>query len=365
MLLKKHLPMLAGLSALFLASCQTTDPKGAMSMRTPPPPNEFRGAWVYDPRGYEPEDVVRELKAAGFNAVFVRLSSAGAASYPSAVLPRAAGSTRDYAQEYVDAGRRYGVQIHAWHVCFMMHLAPPGDVKKAINSGQVMRNSKGQAIRPTYNVPVRTPALELNRDLERRAMVELVTKYPLAGVQFDYIRYFSPGVDYSATARAGFERMLGRKVKKWPKDVVSGSLRNRYFQWKTDLVTQVVRETSQAIHAVRPGVMVSAAVWHSAEVGLRDYCQDWPLWVRKGYLDFVVPMDYTSDAGRFSDWVEEQRQLVQGKVPVYPGIGSYMLNTPAQLNDQINRGRRAGATGYVLYNYDERLKQRFLPAIPN
>ena len=74
-MMQKHLLLLAGLAALFLVSCQTTDPKGgALSERVAAPPNEFRGAWVYDPRGYEPEDVVRDLKEAGFNA---ELTSAG------------------------------------------------------------------------------------------------------------------------------------------------------------------------------------------------------------------------------------------------------------------------------------------------
>src|SRR5207253_3117582 len=67
-------------------------------------PGELRGAWVYDPRCFDPDEVVRSLKKAGFNAVFVRLSSAGAAYYPSEVLPKAPGTYEDYAAEYVAAG---------------------------------------------------------------------------------------------------------------------------------------------------------------------------------------------------------------------------------------------------------------------
>jgi len=355
------------LGVLFLVSCQTTQSgsRSASKSYSRPPSNEFRGAWVYDPRRFDPDEVVASLKKAGFNAVFVRLSSAGAAYYPSDVLPKAPGTHEDYAQAYADAGRKYGVKIHAWHVCFMMHNAPSATINAAINKGEVMRDSKGRALRPTYNVPVRTPALASNRLLERRAMVELVEKYPLDGVQFDYIRYFSPSVDYSATSRAAFEKAIESKVKKWPSDVISGRLKEEYQQWRVDLISSMVRDVSRAVKEANPRAKVSAAVWHTPDVGLRDYAQDWPKWVQEGYLDFVVPMNYTPDNNLLGRWIDNQKDLVNGRIPIYAGLGSYMLDRPDQLNNQIETCRRAGLPGYVLYNYDERLETRFLSDIPN
>ncbi|MCC7519707.1 MAG: family 10 glycosylhydrolase [Verrucomicrobiae bacterium] len=352
--------------AALLASCETTLPSTAVSeSRVTPPAGEFRGAWVYDPRRFEPEDVVRNLKQAGFTAVFVRLSSAGAAYYPSAILPRAPGTTRDYAAEYAEAGRRYGLQVHAWHVCFMMHYAPPAAVTKAIKTGMVMRDAKGRALRPTYNVPVRTPAVSANRSLETHAMLELVTRYPIDGVQLDYIRYFSGSVDYSASSRAAFEASLGKKVKNWPRDVVSGALCERYHAWKAGLITKVVADTSTAIRAAVPHAKISAAVWHSADVGYNDYAQDWPRWVKNGYLDFVVPMNYTRNDRQLAAWIEAQREGVNGKIPLYAGIGAYQLDSPRQLNRQINIVRAQGLSGYVLYSYDEAVKSRFFEEIVN
>ncbi|NUN93354.1 MAG: family 10 glycosylhydrolase [Verrucomicrobiae bacterium] len=355
------------LLGVLLSSCNTLSSTSDISAgeRTPPPPNEFRGAWVYDPRRFEPEEVVRDLKQAGFNAVFVRLSSAGSAYYPSAVLPRAPGVRRDYAAEYAAAGRRHGVQIHAWHVCFMMHYAPRAAVEKAIKTGMVMRDAKGRALRPTYNVPVRSPAVAANRNLEKRAMVELVTRYPLDGVQFDYIRYFSGGVDYSASSRAAFEAHLGKKVKSWPRDVTSGPLADRYHRWKADLITKTVADTSAAVRAAAPRAKVSAAVWHSADVAYKTYAQDWPRWVRNGDLDFIVPMNYTPDHDLFMEWIENQKDDVGGRVPIYAGIGAYKLDRTRDLNRQINIVRAKGLPGYVLYSYDEGVRSRLSDEIAN
>jgi len=228
-----------------------------------------------------------------------------------------------------------------------------------------MRDAGRRALKPTYRVPVRTPALYSNRLLERRAVVELISQYPLDGVQLDYIRYFSSRVDYSATSRAAFEKATGQKIKKWPTDVLEGPLKDRYQQWKTDLVTSVVKDISQAVRSANPHAKVSVAVWHDPETATRDYAQDWGRWVQEGCLDFVVPMNYTPNDDRLRSWLENQKQLVNGRIPLYAGLGSYLLNRPEQLNRQINLCREMGLPGYVLFNYDERLERRFLPEIPN
>ncbi len=353
--------------ACFLMSCQTTQTKKHSENEgwTRPSSHEFRGAWVYDPRRFDPEEVVKDLKKAGFNAVFVRLSSAGAAFYPSEVLPQAPDTTRDYAQAYADAGKKYQIEVYGWHVCFMMHYAPLSQINKTIKGGEVMRDAKGRVLRPTYRVPVRTPALYSNRLLERQAIVELITKYPLHGVQLDYIRYFSPNVDFSATSRAAFEKVRHVKIKKWPSDVISGPMKNQYHQWQTEVITSVVKDISYSVKAANPQAKVSAAVWYNPEVGVSNYAQDWIQWVKEGYLDFVVPMNYTPDNNHLRSWIENQKELVGGKIPLYAGLGSYMLNRPKQLNQQIEICRELGLPGYVLFNYDERLKLHFLPEIAN
>jgi len=358
--------LIVAMVPVLLSCAARPDGKGMhVDMRSRPPSGEFRGAWIYDPRQFDPDEVVATLKKAGFNAVFVRLSSAGAAYYPSEVLPQVAGDSRDYAEAYVQAGRRHRVKIHAWHVCFMMHHAPASAIAAALKEGEVMRDTRAHALRPTYNVPVRTPAVASNRDLERKAAVELVTKYDMDGIQLDYIRFFSTAVDYSVSAQRAFEEVLGEKVNRWPSDVTSGRLKDRYHEWKVGLISSVVREVSQAVKEARSGAKVSAAVLHNPEVALRDHAQDWVSWVHDGHLDFVVPMNYTTSNDLLADWIEGQRELVKDRIPMYAGLGAYRLNKAEQLNSQIDICRRLGLPGYVLFTYDDRLKDRFLPHLPN
>ena len=99
------------------------------------------------------------------------------------------------------------------------------------------------------------------------------------------------------------------------------------------------------------------------EIRNSPHAQDWVNWVHQGYLDFVVPMNYTPREDRLSEWIGNQKTLVNGKIPLYAGLGSYMLNRPEQLKRQIDICRRQGLDGYVLYNYDSGIKKNLFSAV--
>ena len=143
---------------------------------------EFRGVWIYDPRDFDAERTMIQLRKEGFNNVFVRLSSGGAAYYPSQIMPCVSGSNQ--AKIWTDAAHRHGIKIHAWHVCFMMHNATSSAMNKVISRGEAMMDYKGRVIRPTYKAVVRAPAAERTLEFEKAAMVELASKFKLVGVQF-------------------------------------------------------------------------------------------------------------------------------------------------------------------------------------
>ena len=89
------------------------------------------------------------------------------------------------------------------------------------------------------------------------------------------------------------------------------------------------------------------------------------MWVDKGWLDFVCPMDYTSDPGGFKGYVERQLPYVKGKVPIYPGIGMTATGismTPEEVILQAKIAREAGAQGFTIFNLTESTAKAALPA---
>jgi uncharacterized lipoprotein YddW (UPF0748 family) len=305
-----------------------------------------------------------QLKKEGFNTVFVRLSSGGAAYYPSKVMP-AVRDSGNQARIWSEAAKRHGISMHAWHVCFMMHNAPQSEMTKVIKRGEAMMDYKGKVLRPSYGAVVRAPAGETTLDFEKAAMLELATQFGLDGVQFDYIRYPIYSADYSPAARRRFEEETGQKVKNWPSDVRKGARAAEYQRWKQRVVTEIVRDVSKSVRAASPDTQISAAVWCNPAIGRDEFGQDWPTWVHQGYLDFVCPMSYTKSETMLRKWTRIQKQVVGGRVPIYPGLGVYMLTKPSQLNRQISIVHEEGMPGYVLYNFNARTLNRFFPYLEN
>ena len=96
---------------------------------------------------------------------------------------------------------------------------------------------------------------------------------------------------------------------------------------------------------------------------LRDVAQDWVRWVEEGWLDAICPMDYTPDVECLRRAVQQQVALAGGRVPVYAGLGAFILPSPRELATQIQVARESGATGFCTFSYDMKGFDEWLPEL--
>lgn len=324
----------------------------------PPAPGEVRGAWIHT---YNPTDwdtVMRRLSQAGFNSIFVRVGRGGNVIYPSTLLPRdawAQSAGGDELQRAIEAAHRHGLDFHAWRVCFHMRSAPKNYYQRLAGEGRLVRDANGKE---SFWA---NPGDTRNTDLEYQAVMEITRKYPVDGIHLDYIRYPDDphyDFDYSPVSRAAFEKSLGRKVSNWPKDVVSGPLKRAYEDWERENINRLMERIYRGVKQAKPNVQVSAAVWRNHRRYRAAIKQDWPLWVERGWLDFVVPMDYTADDAVFAETVKAQVALTAGRMPMVAGIGTWLQPSADDVATQVAIARRAGASGHVLFAYnDQRINE--------
>jgi uncharacterized lipoprotein YddW (UPF0748 family) len=121
----------------------------------------------------------------------------------------------------------------------------------------------------------------------------------------------------------------------------------------------------RAVKAARPQTQVSAAVfgnWLSARDSIG---QDWVDWCRKGYLDFVCPMNYVPSDSAFRAAVRRQLTWLRGtSAQLYPGIGLSAEDLSAvELVEQIRRSRELRTGGFVVFEYDEAEANTVLPKL--
>lgn len=325
---------------------------------------DFRGMWCHSAFGVEGwswDRAARYARDHGFNALVVNMLRAGIAHYPSDVLPTSDRATRDGDQiaKCLKACRKYGLQLHIWKVNFNMGGADESFLQQVRDRGRLQADRQGNEV--TWLAPSHPKNLEL----ERRSMLEIVRNYEVDGIHFDYIRYPNHRANFSTDARRRFEEATGVTVQDWPDDVLSGTLSEEFHDWRCRQVTRLVRQVSNRAKDIRPGVEVSAAVFRDYPECRRRVGQDWVSWVKAGYLDFVCPMDYMSDNSRFESTVRKQLELVQGRIPVYPGLGTGATRgtTGIRTAQQLMILRHLDAPGFMVFNYDRSLADEVLPGL--
>jgi uncharacterized lipoprotein YddW (UPF0748 family) len=337
----------------------------AYALAQPSRNREGRAVWNHSGMGAYPGDwdrSAKELAAAGFNIILPNMLWGGLAHYESDILPRSNVFREhgDQIAQCVAAAKKHGLEVHVWKVNFNLSNAPKEFVERMRAENRLIVSASGET--HTWLCPSH-PA---NLKLELESMLEVARKYEVDGLHFDYIRY--PGAEYCFCdgCRQRFEKESGRPVANWPKDCKSGDRREEYQDFRCRQITRLVEAVHREAKQLRPTLKISAAVFRSYPGCRCDVGQDWVAWVKAGYLDFLCPMDYTPSRETFQSMVENQLRLVEGKIPLYPGIGATATNISLSHDEvlaQVNEARRQGAAGFTIFNFSEKTAQSIIPAI--
>lgn len=319
----------------------------------------WRGDW---------DRTMKALSEAGFNGVVPNMLWGGSAYYKSEVLPNAPVVEQygDQIAQAVAAGKKYGVEVHAWMVCFNASNSTPEFLAQMRSEGRLQHTDSGE------EKPWLCPSHPANRALQLAALEEVAFNYDVDGVHFDYIRYpdehtcFCDGCRerFAAAYKASTGQTLeGDFVELVRKDAEIGAA---WKLWREEQITALVKSVSDSLRARRPEIQISAAVFTGYPKTSGTIGQNWGEWIEKGYLDFVCPMDYTADPAVFKSYVEKQLPYAKGKCMFYPGIG--MTATGIQMSGeevalQAKLARDAGADGFIIFNLTESTAKAALPAL--
>ncbi len=337
----------------------------AYLLAQPSPKREGRAFWNHSGTGAYPGDwdrSAKELADAGFNMILPNMLWGGRAHYASNVLPRSSTFEKygDQIEQCTAAAKKYGLEVHVWKVNYNLSGAPREFVEKLRREKRLQVTVRGE----TH--PWLCPSHPANKKLELESLLEVAREYPVDGLHFDYIRY--PGRDqcYCEGCRERFEAASERKVRDWPADCYSGARREGYNDWRCRQIGELVESVHREAKRIRPEIDISAAVFGSYPACRDSVAQDWPKWVKAGWLDFICPMDYTESDLFFSNLVENQLELVGGRIPIYPGIGATASNSALSIDrvvGQIHHARRLGAAGFTIFNFSRGTAESLLPGL--
>lgn len=338
---------------------------------------EMRGVWVVRTALVSPQAVdaaVDEAYRAGANALFVQVRGRGDAFYVSQVEPRSDLLARQPAafdpfERLIARARQRGLTVHAWFnvllvANFSQRLTPGHVLAQHPDWAMVPRRAARRAFTadprglPWLAKETRDPddvegqylspsAPGVAEHLEA-AVRDLMGRYPVEGFHLDFIRYPSRDYDYSRHALAGFARTLVA-----PGDPVTAPDRNvaAWDEYRRSVLTRLAVRLSAAAREARAGVVVSAAVVPDEATAISHKFQDWPDWGVRRVVDALCPMAYSADSRVFRRQVEQARERVGARAPVWAGVGAYRLDTPG-IVEKLRIAREAGAAGSVLFSHE-------------
>jgi len=364
---------------LLLASCSSTPPK---SLVTPLPPvstkplpgktahdkEPVRGVWLttVSRLDWPPvasvnvsspalrislqkkalTDKLDKLKTLGINTVFFQVKPDGTALWASRILPWSDMMTGKIGQDpgydplqfMLDEAHKRGMKVHAWFNPYRVSVNTKSSTVAELNNTLTLNPASvfvlhRDWIRTASDRFVLDPGIPDARDWITSIVAEVVSRYPIDGVQFD---------DYFYTESPGSSLNDNLTFQKYGKGFASKA------DWRRHNTQQLIEQVSRTIKQLKPDVefgVSPAGVWRnqshdpagSRTQGAAAYDEayaDTRLWVQQGLLDYIAPQLYwpfSRKAARYDVLASWWAEVVKPThTRLYIGIALYKIGEPSK-----------------------------------
>ncbi len=297
-------------------------------------------------------NMLNKLKEANFNTIMFQVRARGDLMYPSQIEPWARSLTNilgqnpgwDPLQFVIDEAKARGMEVHAWWNVYLIYngtALPP-----VTNPLHIIRKHPELV---NYYEPSNSWFLDPGQPGTKEYLVnlgmELVRKYDIDAIHFDYIRYPNPDFNDDSTYI-----LYSQGVNK--------------DDWRRNNITQFVYEIYDSIQAVKPNVKVGSApigIYKNIEgasgwQGFSSVYQDSRRWLLAQKHDYLSPQIYWDIATNprytplVKDWV-----LNRAGRHIYAGVAVYRMapsdgNWPAsEVLAQVDTSRAYNAQGQTYF----------------
>ena len=335
------------------------------------------------------DDMVNFAIEKNINHLFVQVRGRGDSFYESQFTSRSqilSESEFDPLAYLLDTANGKGINIHAWvNVYFLwsskslpkderhiLHMKQqwldtteewPVDVGKQLEMVAVNNNSEGLFLSPNHP--------DVNEYLIK-VFRELITNYDIDGLHLDYIRYQDAEYGRNPYAIAQFKSESGNDPGPWFLEMERSTIASprlianmkRWNNFKRKSVTSLVKDTRALVDEVRPDCIISAAVKPNLYVARERYFQEWNVWLAAGYLDWVVPMNYSSKKREFARNIDVINDNFPKKYreKIIMGIALYN-QTPSEASEKIKFSRLRQFPRISIFSYNIMIKDRRYSAV--
>ena len=303
------------------------------------------------------QKAIEICKKAGINNIYVSTWNRGRTLYPSAIMMERFGvaidprfGKRDPLKELIDAAHAEKIKVHAWFEYGF--VAAHGDsgaylLKKYPYYAAI--GPDGKAIEKN-GFKWMNAFHPLVQNFLKSLVLEVVKRYDIDGIQGGERMPAVPSL-------AGYDLYTVAEYKKEHNRLAppTNYLDSNWIQWRAKRLNKFGKDLYQSVKAVKPNVLLSMAP--SVYPGsLQEYLQDWPSWLREGYVDYVVVQLYLNNLDEYEKNLQETIQQVGGKkdrfyAGVLIGLGDSYRIKPELLKGMLELNQKYDLPGEVFFYY--------------
>lgn len=331
-----------------------------------------RRVWVNLPALLKEGDIEREIErisSIGFEELLLLISDGNITLFDSNVRP----GKPDYKfhsslEKTIEIAHKVGLRVHAWIVT--LKISNEIFVKEHADWYVVNRIGESSTVKPPYVedykwlCPRKPQVIRFIKDF----FVEVASRFNFDGLHFDYIRLpdiilpkglrsrypgvpleevYTPRFDfcYCGDCRMLFMSEVGVDPIRIGYD---DPLYQRFFRWRADGVTHLVKEVYSTVKNVSSNIEVSAAVFPTPTIAYKYVFQRWHEWP----LDLYDPMIYHKYYEKDVEWIGEAvREAASLNLPISAGILLDFMEKPEEIHRALQLAINNGAKGITIFVY--------------
>lgn len=324
-------------------------------------PGEVCGVWDHFGQGFYAGDwerTAREMAAFGVTDVYLNVAGTAFARYPSKVVPQK--TKNNCLSDAIKACHQHGIRVHAWILAYSGEQCDAATRKRFETNGWLMQDTNGKTALPVAIDPSHPGVTQ-----HLIAIIREISAYDVDGIHLDFMRF--PELEHckSPTLRKRFEAVHG-PVKQWPREVLSGSKKNAFIDWRSKIITDNLQKIRIWMKTHQPQLPLSVAVYGKYPKCVDTVGQNWMLWLRTDMVDQLAPMNYTNDLDALRDWLGTQTAEPRYAQKILCGIGVTANESNLDGVDvlkQIAIARQRKCAGFILFDLDETLRRKILPVL--
>lgn len=353
--------------SIFISSCSggVSDPDSPstdIDKPTPTTKEHFAGTWVtnvgtnvLDSKA-NIEECVATCKKYHINNIYVCVWNKGMTLYPSKVMKEMTGIEqmdnfvgRDPLKDMIEVAHKQGIKVHAWfEYGFASGNGQAGPLLTK-NPSWASKDQNGKDL-VKNNFHWMNAFMPEVQDFMLALVSEVVKNYDVDGIQGDdrlpalpseggYDEYT---VNMYKTEHTGSTPSLNTKDAAW-------------VDWRCAKLTQFMEKLYTTVKSIKPNIIVSSApsIYPWAK---NEYLQDWPTWLNKGYIDYVIPQIYRYDIANYRSTLAQQVKVTgSNSKKLYAGMliknGTYKPEV-SFIKGMIEANRSNSITGECFWYYN-------------